>query len=397
MQTKTIITIRPAWRYIFIACVSLILNSHFSPASAQQPWNFASIGEACLDDAYFIEPPAEVKAVVEEAAGVRPTYNTVYHLSGLWRQWGRNYVRFQNAEGADFRVPEDVAALLLPHLVSCRYWQRRFETLLLWSYLNTEKLTGLLEADTADRRYGRYTPIRWLGYSFQPSEQWPVVLTVTTNTRTPQTLSLHALERLAEWGAFATEADMSEYERHNEQLRQSEADRRADLQRALDSLSSISDWAERHADSLILALQADSVSDANEQMQAEVERTKERMNRDEIFIMNIKPARSEYMFGVELNLYNCYDKTISKIELTVTPYNDRGQVQSDKFQRTVRTVRCMGPIRPGAPAQYLFDELFWNDRGRIKYMRVTGITFHFTDGTHRSFSGYNQILKHSLR
>ncbi len=30
-------------------------------------------------------------------------------------------------------------------------------------------------------------------------------------------------------------------------------------------------------------------------------------------------------------------------------------------------------------------------------MRVTGITLHFTDGSHRSFSGYNQILKHSLK
>lgn len=377
--------------------ILIALSALGAALHAQQPWNIDRLQDACLQDAYFIEPPAALKAELESAAGMRPLYNTVYHISGPYKSWGRDYIRFQCAAGVDFRLPEDVAVKMLPHLVSCSYWQQRFVQLLQWSHVDMTALSGLLEVDTLDDRYGRYSVIRWLDYSFQPSEQWPVTFTVMTNTHQPQQLSLHALERLAEWGAFATDADQLVYERNREQLRQNAADRRADLQRELDSLSSISDWAERHADSLVLVLQRDSLSVANEQMQAEVERAKERMNRDEIFIMNIKPARSDYMFGVELNLYNCYDKTISKIELTVTPYNDRGQVQADKFQRTVRTVRCMGPIHPGSPAQYLFDELFWNDRGRIKYMRVTGITFHFTDGSHRSFSGYNQILKHSLK
>lgn len=377
--------------------ILIALSALGSALHAQQPWNIDRLQDACLQDAYFIEPPAALKAELESAAGMRPLYNTVYHISGPYKSWGRDYIRFQCAAGVDFRLPEDVAVKMLPHLVSCSYWRQRFVQLLQWSHVDMAAISGLLEVDTLDDRYGRYSVIRWLDYSFQPSEQWPVTFTVMTNTHQPQLLSLHALERLAEWGAFATDADQLVYERNKEQLRQNAADRRADLQRRLDSLSSISDWAERHADSLVLVLQRDSLSVANEQMQAEVERAKERMNRDEIFIMNIKPARSDYMFGVELNLYNCYDKTISKIELTVTPYNDRGQVQADKFQRTVRTVRCMGPIHPGSPAQYLFDELFWNDRGRIKYMRVTGITFHFTDGSHRSFSGYNQILKHSLK
>ncbi len=373
-----------------------VLGLHIATL-AQQPWNIDRLEDAYLDDAYLIEPPAELKAEVEAVAGKRLAYNTVYHLSGPYKSWGRSYMRFQNADGVDFRLPEDVAVKLFPHMVSCRYWHQRFASLLKWCFVDKASLAGLLEVDTLDNRYGRYSTMYWLDYTFQPSEQWPVSFTVMTNTHQTQQMSLHAMERLAEWGAFATDADQLAYERNEERLRQNVADRKADLQRELDSLTSISDWAERHADSLVQVMQRDSLSDANEQMLAEVERAKERMNRDEIFIMNIKPARSEYMFGVELNLYNCYDKIISKIELTVTPYNDRGQVQADKFQRTVRTVRCMGPIRPGSPAQYLFDELFWNDRGRIKYMRVTGITFHFTDGSYRSFSGYNQILKHSLK
>ena len=81
----------------------------------------------------------------------------------------------------------------------------------------------------------------------------------------------------------------------------------------------------------------------------------------------------------------------------MTPYNDRGRVQEDRFHRSVRTVRCMGPIRPGAPAQYVFDELFWSEKNNIKYMRVTDITFHFSDGTTRNYNGYANIMKHCLK
>jgi hypothetical protein len=112
--------------------------------------------------------------------------------------------------------------------------------------------------------------------------------------------------------------------------------------------------------------------------------------------MSVNPARSDYMFGLEFNFYNCFDRVITKIEITVTPVNAKGRIQKDQFNRDVRTVRCMGPIRPGSPAQYTFDELFWDDKGRIQYMRVTSVTFHFTDGTHRTFSGYEKILKHTL-
>ena len=142
---------------------------------------------------------------------------------------------------------------------------------------------------------------------------------------------------------------------------------------------------------------ADSIAFADDQQRQNIENTKRRMQREQIFILNIKNARSQYMFGLEMNLYNCFNKTISMLEFNVAPYNARGRLQEDKFHRTVRTMRCMGPIEPGHPAQYIFDELFWDDRSRIKYMRVNSITFYFTDGTSRSFNGYDKILKHSLR
>lgn len=362
----------------------------------QQPWNYATLDEACLDDAWVVLPPDSVRLAVEQAAHQPVAYNVSYHVSGPYRWLGRNYIRFQN-DKSDFRIPETVAARLLPYMVSHSYWRERYANWTNWTFVDMNQVTTFLNVDTTDRRYGHFSPLGWHGYLFQPSEEWPVIFTVMTNTGERQTLTLRAMERLAKWGAFNTYEEMRARIRHEEEM-QRRAEARADsLRREIDSLADIAIRAARQADSILVAMQGDSLAAVAEQNRAEVERAKQRMNRDEIFIMNIKPARSEYMFGLEYNFYNCFQKTISKIEITVTPYNDRSRVQEDKFHRSVRTVRCMGPIRPGSPAQYLFDELFWDDGGRIKYMRTTSITLHFTDGTTLSYNGYNKIMKHTLK
>ena len=311
------------------------------------------------------------------------------------------------------------------------YWDNRFRQLLRWTYIDdslaniylnaglneesrmkNEELSGCGSAASAHSSFftlhssfkdnsplstQNYLPLHWYGYSFQPSDLWPVVFHVAVGDGPEQTLTLAALQQLAQWGAFLTNDDHRRL-RLEKQLalsRQRQAD--SILRRQLDSLDNLARALRIEADSLSSILAADSLASAREQMQEEVQRTKQRMNRDQIFILNVNTARSEYMFGLELNLYNPFGKTISMLEFNVAPYNDRGQVQEDKFHRTVRTMRCMGPIAPEAPAQYTFDELFWNDRGRIKYMRINSITFHFTDGTSRSFRGYEKILKHTLR
>ncbi len=376
----------------FILFVLLTLSYN---ANCQQPWNFATIEDACRDDAYLILPPDSLRIEVLKASDGKADFNVSYHISGPYRSFGRRMIRFQNAD-ADFRIPMALAEELLPYMVSHSYWSSRYENWSSWTFIDMTQVTTFLEVDTNDHRYGNYSPLIWKGYAFQPSEDWPVCFTVVTNTGTPQSLTLRAMERLAKWGAFNTYSQWLEGDRRDRERRQREAARADSLQRQIDSLAGIGRWAGRQADSLVTALQNDSIAAASEQSRAEVERAKERMNRNEIFLMNIKPAHSDYMFGLEYNFYNCFQKTITKIEITVAPYNDRGRVQEDKFHRSVRTVRCMGPIRPGSPAPYLFDELFWDDKGKIKYMRTTNVTFHFTDGTTRSYNGYNQVMKHVM-
>lgn len=377
-----------------LACVSLFFNYQLSIinlATAQQPWNYVTLQESALDEAYLIAPPPDLQQAISDAIdGAEVRYNSLYRLTLL-----RNGLRFDDSLGS-FTLDTELASRLLPYLVSHRYWQRRYAHLMEWAFVDTSRAALLLDIDTSDCRYGRYSPITWLGYRYQPSTQWPVVFTVRTNTRKTQHLTLAALQRLAEWGAFATDEQQLAYEHDRDEVHRQQEYEQQRLQRHLDSLSSIGDSYGRHADSIIVAMQRDSATHAEERVLADVQATKQRMNREEIFLMSLRSARSDYMFGLEFNFYNCFKKTVSSIEIAVAPVNAKGQVQRDRFNRDVRTVRCMGPIRPGAPAQYTFDELFWDDRGRIKYMRVTSVTFYFPDGSHKTYNGYEKILKHTL-
>ena len=272
------------------------------------------------------------------------------------------------------------------------YWNNRFMQLLRWTYVDTSLCNIYLTPDTSELStlhspLSTYQRIAWYGYSFQESDVWPVVYNVALGDGDPQTLTLPALEQLAKWGAFLT----------NEDYRRQMEDGRWKMETIAHEADTLHSALSSFADSMEAVLLADSIAFADEQQRQNLERTKQRMKRDQIFFLNIKNARSQYMFGLEINLYNCFDKTISMLEFNVAPYNDRGRVQEDKFHRTVRTMRCMGPIQPDHPAQYTFDELFWDDRSRIKYMRINSITFYFTDGTSKSFNGYQNVMKHSLR
>lgn len=380
--------------YRFVRTLTVLFFSfYFFSTEAQQPWCYGLLKEAHLDDAYFTEPPVSLKAQIDKLVGKQKVaYNCLYRLSVDNRKAAT--LRFQN-DSLDFSLPESLVVELYPFLISDRYWRDHYGRLQEWAFIRMDN-SSLVDVDTSDHRYGQFVPVSWFGYTYQPSVEWPVVFSIRTNTHVRQTLTLPALQRLAEWGAFTTDEGMRTYERDLELQRQKERERQRILQQQLDSLEQVRQEMARQADSIKTALHRDSLNQAELQLQAQVQNTKERMNREQIFLMSVNPARSDYMFGLEFNFYNCFSKIISKIEITVTPVNTKGQIQKDQFSRDVRTIRCMGPIHPGSPAQYTFDELFWDDKGRIKFMRVTSITFHFPDGTRKNFYGYEKILKHTL-
>ncbi len=385
----------------FVCCVSVFFTFHLSPfssVSAQQPWNYSTLEEAHLDDAYFVTPSAQVKALFQKEVSPNiwhSAFNRLYRLSVEQRSQ-KYFLRFQS-DSLDFTLPEELATELFPYLVSCRYWKQRYRILQQWAFVFMDKDAGLLiNLDTADHRYGPYSPITWLGYRFQPSTEWPVVFTVRTNTHSLQDLTLPTLQRLAEWGSFATDDGQHAYELRRDSILRSQLAEQQALQHLIDSLDRTAHIFAEQSDSLTLALRNDSLFQVRLQEQLKVQAAKDRMNREQIFLMSLNLARSNYMFGLEFNFYNCFKKTISKIEITVIPVDAKGHLQPDRFNRDERTIRCMGPILAGSPAQYTFDELFWDDSGRIKYMRVIELTFHFTDGSHKNYNGYDKILKHTL-
>ena len=97
------------------------------------------------------------------------------------------------------------------------YWNNRFFQLLRWTYVDDSLVHLYLPQDTSDQPFNTstYQRIAWYGYSFQPSDQWPVVFSVAIGDGDPQTLTLPALEQLAKWGAFLTNED---YRHYNEEL-----------------------------------------------------------------------------------------------------------------------------------------------------------------------------------
>ncbi len=388
----------------FTLVMVIVFTFHLSPFTlkAQQPWNYVSLEEAHLDDAYFISPSAPLQAQIQreitqtiKQSNNQTIFNSLYRLS-LECHRGDTLLRFQS-DNLDFSLPSSLATELFPYLVSSRYWKQRYRILQQWAFVFMDKDAGLLiNLDTTDHRYGPYSPITWLGYRFQPSTEWPVVFTVRTNTHSLQDLTLPTLQRLAEWGSFATDDGQHAYELRRDSILRSQLAEQQALQHLIDSLDRTAHIFAEQSDSLTLALRNDSLFQVRLQEQLKVQAAKDRMNREQIFLMSLNLARSNYMFGLEFNFYNCFQKTISKIEITVIPVDAKGHLQPDRFNRDERTIRCMGPILAGSPAQYTFDELFWDDSGRIKYMRVIELTFHFTDGSHKSYNGYDKILKHTL-
>lgn len=118
------------------------------------------------------------------------------------------------------------------------------------------------------------------------------------------------------------------------------------------------------------------------------------LNRRQIFILKDLYSYSEYRFGKKFKFYNCFNKRIKYINITLTAYNGVGDIQRDDIGRSSAKLRGIGPIEKGDIASYDWDELFWDDNDIIDEVVITNITFTFFDGTTKSYSGKANIDKH---
>lgn len=118
------------------------------------------------------------------------------------------------------------------------------------------------------------------------------------------------------------------------------------------------------------------------------------LNRRQIFILKDLYSYSEYRFGKKFKFYNCFNKRIKYINITLTAYNGVGDIQHDDIGRSSAKLRGIGPIEKGDIASYDWDDLFWDDNDIINKVLITNITFTFFDGTTKSYSGKANIDKH---
>lgn len=118
------------------------------------------------------------------------------------------------------------------------------------------------------------------------------------------------------------------------------------------------------------------------------------LNRRQIFILKDLYSYSEYRFGKKFKFYNCFNKRIKYINITLTAYNSVGDIQHDDIGRSSAKLRGIGPIEKGDIAFFDWDEIFWDDNDIIDEVVITNITFTFFDGTTKSYSGRANIDKH---
>ena len=118
------------------------------------------------------------------------------------------------------------------------------------------------------------------------------------------------------------------------------------------------------------------------------------LNRQQIFILKDLYSYSDYKFGKKFTFYNCFNKRIKYINITLTAYNGVGDIQHDDIGRSSAKLRGIGPIEKGDIASYDWDDLFWDDNDIINKVLITNITFTFFDGTTKSYSGKANIDKH---
>ena len=161
---------------IFSNGLFLVLCSFFIPLSAQRPWNYSTLQEIRLDDAYFVDPPAALKAkIAQYTEKTEVPYNILYRLSVSCNKNGIHQVLFQS-DSIVFTIPEPLASELLPYLVSDRYWRERYRQLQDWAFVNMDN-HYMIDVDTSNHRYGHFSPVTWLDYHYQPSSEWPVSFT----------------------------------------------------------------------------------------------------------------------------------------------------------------------------------------------------------------------------
>lgn len=135
---------------------------------------------------------------------------------------------------------------------------------------------------------------------------------------------------------------------------------------------------------------------------ARAERQLERLNalekfrqQKKILILSQEYSFSSYQFGLKFDLFNCYQKDIKYVNMTISAYNSVGDLQRDDIGRSKTDIRCIGPLEKGEIGTYDFDKLFWDENDIIQKLVVTNVKVTFMDNSVLSYSGQKNVELHT--
>ena len=129
------------------------------------------------------------------------------------------------------------------------------------------------------------------------------------------------------------------------------------------------------------------------ELQSKIDKTNAYYKKNGILILGQEYSFSDYRFGLKFNFYNCFSKDIKYIVLTVVGYNQVGDKERDDWGNHTKEARCIGPIKPTNTGVYDFNDLFKDEKGIIKELKVEKVVVTFMDNTTKTFSGKSNVDK----
>ena len=136
---------------------------------------------------------------------------------------------------------------------------------------------------------------------------------------------------------------------------------------------------------------------AKEQQETKRKEVMDFLNKNEYFLIEspylVEKPSSDYE-GVSFKFYNCYNKTINYIYYKAVAYNSVGDKQYDLSGESTKYVEIIGPINPGEVDSEYNNEIFYDSKEKISYIRVEEMRIVFADGTSKHFKSYSEILSH---
>ena len=123
------------------------------------------------------------------------------------------------------------------------------------------------------------------------------------------------------------------------------------------------------------------------------------MRSKELFIVDVNYSFGEHkpQCGIAINVYNCFNKQIKYIDISMTPYNKVGDVQADYFGKKEKKVQCICPLAAGETGTYEFSDVYWDEYNVIELIKLMTIKITFMDGTSKVYTGVPNIMKHALK